>query len=265
MEFEDAWGEIDHKLFFEFDRRIGSDDDKVQREIISQHLGILKKMLDSAADYADVIKRTLVNPAQQPVIISRSMDGSKYLESLIDAAKVSPSIKMDILSLASEKERIDTEIESGSELGGPPSYIKIADQLGDLIAKDLPQSSDGREAKLVEVRASLRANLLLEEALCRLLSEDRQQIRLAVAQYESITKNYPNNPVGWLRYGQALSRIVMESVPGSAFAEDTTKSASSAYEKAREALLIIDQPSMMMADATTSRSSSIGFERAMRG
>lgn len=239
--FEDAWGEIDHKLFFEFDRRTGNDDDKVQREIISQHLGILKTMLDSAADYADVIKRTLISPANQPVIISRSMDGTKYLESLLKESKIPTSLSLDISALSAEKERIDSEIERGTELGGPLSYIKVADQLGELIEKKLSIITDSVDRKILEIRRSLRANLLLEEALCRLLSEDRQQIRLAVAQYESITKNYPDHPVGWFRYGQALSRIVLDAVPGSADAEETAKLASGAYEKAREALSSLDR------------------------
>jgi hypothetical protein len=76
----------------------------------------------------------------------------------------------------------------------------------------------------------------MEEALCRLLSDDGLQIRLALNLYQGITKDLDAYPAGWFRLGQACARVAEDAPPASKEANEATKEGYEAYEAARQRL-----------------------------
>lgn len=228
--FEDAWAEIDHKLLYELGR-FGQAVDATHRESMTQHMGVFKKILDTAADYADVIRRTIVSPQTQPVSIPRNLDGADYIREIFKLTKVPKVIEEDLVAILNEKIAIDEDVENvkpGSSLG---SYIGIADNIGKIYLNIELALGDKRSPATRALRYTVR----MEEALARLLSNNEGQLHQSILLYGEIVSSFPEFVTGWFRFGQALQR----SAEIDTTIEDAEKkyfAAIEAYEKAEARL-----------------------------
>lgn len=235
--FEDAWGQIDHKLSYEQERRVGSVD-PAQREQLKRHLTLLKRYLDAAADHADLIKATFVAPSVQKTV-NKNLGSQSYLPTLFESAKITQALQDRISSLLSRKVAVDSETEGVAQQDAGAAYVQIADDLSNTINSELDPTQTDISVSAVRARAVIRTSMLLESALCRFLSEDRQQLRLAVAQYKAIAEDEPENPICWFRQGQALASLAFEAVPGSQEALEFLAEAQHAYRQTEAALMRI--------------------------
>lgn len=229
--FEDVWGEIDHKLLLEMGR-YGEPVDEGQRTIVAQHMSVLKKIMDSAADYADVIRRTIVQSPEPPALIKRSLDGADYVSELCTRLDIPWTLREQLIQILSEKAQLDRRLTEGIPAASEAKYIELAQSLAE-ISPDLEAVVDG------DISGDFHHLIYLakmEEALCRLLSNQEDQLQLSLAIYRDITKRFPEYPTGWFRMGQALQRKsdVSEDIAGdvTAFAQQAFK----AFAEARTRL-----------------------------
>jgi hypothetical protein len=81
-----------------------------------------------------------------------------------------------------------------------------------------------------------------EEALCRLLSDEPQQVRIAVSLYRAIARDFSTYPAVWFRLGQACARASVEAAPGSKEAEAAADEAFDAYDAASR--MLVSLPTM---------------------
>lgn len=200
--FEDAWAEIDHKLLYELGR-FGESVNGQQREAMAQHLAVLKKMMDTAADYADVIRRTIVVSREKPVTIERNLDDAEYIRELAPLAGLTPEQTDQLATVLEEKAGIDDAIEAGRADVSALQYIDLANKLRALvpIVSPIPNAPNPGAAR------TILFSVRMEEALCRLLSGDTQQIRASGESYSSLLRDFPEFPAGWFRSAQAQQRL----------------------------------------------------------
>ena len=239
--FEDAWGEIEHRLVYEQKRRLDDQVEVVQRDSLKKHLTVLKQLLDAAASYADTIKSTLVLPAGLQMSVARSLDETDYIDAFCTAAHIQPSVHQRVKELMSAKRTLDRGDPSADDTDTKAQYIGLAEEFARLVSDVDVSALVNAKTKLAGT--SLRVILALEGALCRLLTQDRPQVRLAVAQYRSISKEQPANPICWFRLGQALAFLAVEAIPGSREAEALVAEFSAAYETAAGTLRAVEDDS----------------------
>lgn len=200
--FEDAWAEIDHKLLYELGR-FGERVDGAQREAMAQHMSVLKKIVDTAADYADVIRRTVVVSREKPVTIERNLDDAEYILELAPLAGLPHDTTHALAIVLREKVALDRDIEEGRADISALQYVDVANKLS-LLTPGVEAAlgkNDTRPARTIAF------SLRMEEALCRLLSGDPQQIRGSVESYAKLVRDFPQFPAGWFRSAQAHQRL----------------------------------------------------------
>jgi hypothetical protein len=98
-------------------------------------MNVLKRIMDAAAEYADVVRRTLVISPAQPVTIQRSLDAIGYLGDICAQADMLPLAREELVSLVSEKEALDAAIEGGEQAASKQQYVALADRFGEYLAK----------------------------------------------------------------------------------------------------------------------------------
>jgi ppGpp synthetase/RelA/SpoT-type nucleotidyltranferase len=229
--FEDVWGEIDHKLLLEMGR-YGEPIDEGQRKIVAQHMGVLKKMMDSAADYADVIRRTVVQSPEPPAAIQRSLDGADYVSQLCTRLEIPAPLREQLIDILREKATLDKDLTDGHTTASEVRYIDLAQSLAEIspALESIVRDSAPTDCRHLVYLAKM------EEALCRLLSSQQDQLQLSLSIYENITKRFPEYPTGWFRMGQALQRRsdISEDIEGEASA--SARAAHNAFAEARRRL-----------------------------
>lgn len=229
--FEDAWAEIDHKLLYELGR-FNQKVDEDRREAIEQHMTILKKMVDTAADYADVIRRTVIDPNDRPVSIPRNLDGADYIRELGARAGIDRTTCDQLAGVLAEKATLDTQIERNRPGASIRQYIGIAAKLAAINATLRPDDATGDPSAMRTILFSAR----MEEALCRLLSNEEDELLIALELYRSITGDFPDFPIGWFRSAQAHQRLSDINPPLSDIAHIATATAFEHYARADAAL-----------------------------
>lgn len=202
--FEDAWGEIDHALLYE-PRRMGVPMDSTFRQIERQS-NALKKMMDSAADFADAI-RSLRAPEPPPAYPMRpTLDDGKYVEQVCRIIGVPPLIRRKLLTLVGRKEELDSAFSRNESGVLRSDYVRLGDEFADLLTLDIeisgflggvPSGSEPRELVYL---------VRMEEAVSRLLSFDEQQVPIAIDRLQAVTDEFPDHPVAWYRLGEAYAR-----------------------------------------------------------
>jgi ppGpp synthetase/RelA/SpoT-type nucleotidyltranferase len=231
--FEDAWAEIDHQLLYELGR-YGQPIDEPRRESIAQHMTILKKLVDTAADYADVIRRTEVEPPEQPSPIPRNLDGVNYIRELVQRAKLPKTLGDELASILTEKTELDDLIERGSAEASVLRYSIIAIKLSTLRSSVPTVSAKSERAAI----SAIQFSIIMEEALCRLLSNDSGQLRISLDLYRSVVSGFPSFPAGWFRSAQAHQRLADISDP---LSNEAAEAASIAFEQFNKATVTLNE------------------------
>ncbi len=230
--FEDAWGEVDHKLFYEADRQ-GHLAGTRERLAASRHLGILKSMLDTAEEYAAVIEDVNFGaPPDSTPDIKKNLDDVAYMRELCAPLDRNKELLNEMIALTSEKFKLDESVRTGA--ANPTAYVSLAEQFEDLAARF------HRAGSVTGMHAQRYRSVLylvdMEEALCRLLSGNRAQMGQAVAAYETITSKYKEYPTCWFRRGQACAQL-MEKIEDDPERERLVSEAVASYRHARELLV----------------------------
>lgn len=109
--FEEAWGEIDHMLFYEADRE--SDlAGKQGRLAASRHLAVLKSLLDTAAEYAGILAEGSFGlHGSQSTGIKKSLDGFGYILEVSDPITTHRGLITRFADLVRIKDGIDEDFE----------------------------------------------------------------------------------------------------------------------------------------------------------
>lgn len=109
--FEEAWGEIDHQLFYE-QARISSVEAAKSRNNLSNELGLLKSMLDNAASFAELLfeRRNIEN-----------RELNEKSEAIAEAALAAAADSDE----NREQQRIDKPIDHSNEIHGSDSFKSI--------------------------------------------------------------------------------------------------------------------------------------------
>lgn len=238
--FEEAWGELDHKLFYESDRE-GLIKGEEHRLSLSKHLRILKAMLDSAADYAELLWSMDLNAGdERRPDVKVNLDDIAYLESLIDRLSHAPPLFQRFIGLAREKDKTDKS--KGQRRN---AYEALADQFSAL-ADDLKTAIDIESFSKADlpVIKTVSYLVIMEEAICRLLTGSVHQIRIAISLYhdtlfgrpfEYVHTSFDRYPTAWFRLAQCHEALI-ELVEDLGEKEEHAASAAENYEHARAKL-----------------------------
>ncbi len=206
--FEDAWGEIDHMLFYEPVREgIVTGEDK--RLAAASDLRVLKAMMDNAAEYAAIIsKKDFGRRDDTRQFIAPNLDDADYMHALAQGLTAHRDLLDEFVGLVREKDRIDQTKPLVRNL-----YAPLAERFADLTSRfnakvrleDFPKGDEERAL-------SIAYHLRMEEALCRLLGGGEDQVTKAIAIYETLTLDHPYDnidarfsefPTAWFRLAQA--------------------------------------------------------------
>lgn len=241
--FEDAWGEINHKLFYEADRE-DPDVGREQRNAVGQHLGLLKRLMDMAADYAALIDSEKSRVEDQPPRVKKSLDGVNYVDHIAQRAGLRDDLRKELLGLIQEKEEIDASPIEGIDTD--QRYVIAAAKFQDFLLRlppELPSEGIGREVVYVT---------RMEEAICRFLARGQQQLNRAVSVYRDLTDNFSDHPACWFRRGQAcanLMELVLDPKERSSLADEASRSYAEAWDSLQQAMgLPDDQRWLLISD-----------------
>ena len=185
--FEDAWGEIDHKL------RYKDHQPKAERKNLP-HLNVLKSFTDGCSKYADLIK--LSTDSHDVLHVPRSIVRSLGVGDVIKA----------IGSIATE---VKTQIEEAYKLQSAGMASIDSDKTVKLLnAAELFQKiCDDHPPKKAQQKKLFRYYMMMEKAFCLLESGDRGALNQAVSIYLDMESEYPNHPIVQFRLGSALADL----------------------------------------------------------
>jgi len=250
--FEEAWAELDHKLFYKADNAgllIG----ERRRLALSGHLGILKSLLDTAANYAELISQTDPTGPDGPKLdIRPDIDGDHYAEEVAGPIKHRRDVIEDFLALMREKRLVDSKRMSGDEsLEGV--YVGLANKFKDLFDKRFSQiePTDFPKDQRDRVR-SLAFLILMEQAISWFLGEKDTPVRNAIALYETITTKRvygslegKNFPTAWFRLGEAKVWL-LENAKDADERERLAREAADAFARARKTLSAVPKENRLI-------------------
>jgi ppGpp synthetase/RelA/SpoT-type nucleotidyltranferase len=235
--FEEAWGELDHKLFYKADRS-GIVTGERRRLAVRRQLGILKSMLDTAADYAELISHTdPPGPDTPKPDIRPNLDGVDYIETIAMPITHGRDIIDEFIGLVREKRKIDSTRTSDDE------YLGLADKFKELFDNefsriDIDEFPDDQRERV----KSVAFLMLMEQAISLFLGARESAVREAIALYEDITSKslYPGlegkkYPTAWFRLGEAKAWL-MELSSDLAHRDRLAAEAFDAYATARKML-----------------------------
>jgi ppGpp synthetase/RelA/SpoT-type nucleotidyltranferase len=205
--FEDAWAEVDHQLFYEYERKDPRDADS-RRQNVGRHLNLLKQMMDTAAEYAGLIDPSVSRAPSRGEVLP-SLDDIGYVREVGRAVDFPKKAIEDFVKLIERKEAIDGKAKKAKADGDEftlkeeqAKYSFVADGFRNLY-KGFP------EAELANSQFRPVFYLMrMEEAICLLLSDVDKQIEKALERYRDISEEYPEFPTIWFRRGQTAIRLL---------------------------------------------------------
>lgn len=199
--FEDAWGEIDHK--FGYITRSGKNLGKPinNPEFVLAHLKVLKRFSDACMEYADVIwseaigEPTSLTATRKVVPVASDNDIVHRFKTL--------NIPPDILEKYCSIREIKNKAEARSDRDPSEAkvlYLDAAEQFRNL-AHDLGNLKESEENKLIHYY------LRMNEAVCLMSTNVRDQVIAAHGIYQNLENKYSNFPLLKMRLGQALGKL----------------------------------------------------------
>ncbi|OQW75459.1 MAG: hypothetical protein BVN33_06835 [Proteobacteria bacterium ST_bin13] len=247
--FEEAWGEIDHKLFYEDDRD-GKISGEKRRLALDKHLRILKAMLDNAANYAELLWYMDVGEEDRQPAVKANLDDVGYLVGLTHRLHPVSPIFERFIELYRKKDRIDKSTGNKAD-----SYRGLAESF-ERLAKEFPRELSGKKFtdKDYVIIKTVSYLVLMEHALCRLLTGSSAQIRRAIDIYDLAINGRPfdyvydsfnHYPTAWFRLAECHGALV-ELVESIEDKERHTRLADDFYVEARKALNALPQRSELL-------------------
>ncbi|MGE4544051.1 MAG: hypothetical protein AB7D06_08080 [Pedobacter sp.] len=197
--FEDAWGEVDHKYGYSFNKGKNSDLKIRNPNSILRHLDILKKFSDACGEYADAI----------------------HLEILDDNCEEVGHLKLK--SVGSDQKTIDLFIQHNIDQGDIDTYVEARS----LREEGLSLSTDRNNEKIdkLSVSGKLFKDLYLKYAddkyedkklfyyyssmnyaFCLLSTNLKKEAEDALILYEQIEKIFPDFLLVKMRLAQAYGQ-----------------------------------------------------------
>jgi len=203
--FEDAWGEIDHK--YGYVNRTGKNAGKPinNPEAVLAHLKVLKRFSDACMEYADVIKTEAVGIAPELLATRKvvSVVSDNFIVDRFKALNIEKSLIEKYCEARDLKDkaatRMDNELSQGVEL-----YLNAAELFRELVG------AVNGDCTVSEMPPNIRLfyyYLRMNEAVCLLSTNERDQVIAALSIYQSLEDNYPEYPLLKMRHGQALGKL----------------------------------------------------------
>jgi ppGpp synthetase/RelA/SpoT-type nucleotidyltranferase len=200
--FENTWSEVDHQLNYEANRGDGGakDEDITEtRSVLAEDLFFLRRLLDLAAEYADVIRvRRTPPPPPAEERFEKSLGDRAYVRKLCERQKLSADLTERLVKLVVHKEELDDEVELFSPEEREREYVQQAKSVRYFIEEFLVKASDCRAVLYLA---------LMEEPIALLISENEKQIRAAYDLYRGITERFEKHPTCWFRRGNAAMKL----------------------------------------------------------
>jgi tetratricopeptide (TPR) repeat protein len=198
--FEDAWGEIDHKYGYVI--RSGKDTGKPinNPEFVLSHLKVLKRFSDACMEYADAIRTEAVGVPPQLVATKKVVPVAS--DSLILDKFRSLGVSEGLIERYVEARTLkdDSAVLMEQDIGrGKEQYLSAAELFRELVSQISPESSSGEQLFYYYLR--------MNEALCLMSTNERDQVVAAHGIYQSLEGRYPDYPLLKMRLGQSLGKL----------------------------------------------------------
>lgn len=199
--FEDAWGEIDHK--FGYITRSGKNLGKPinNPEFVLEHLKVLKRFSDACMEYADVIwgeaigEPTSLIATRKVVPVASDND----IVHRFKALNIPSNIIEKYCSIREIKNKAEAQMDS-DPFEGKALYLDAAEQFRNLI-HDLGDLKESENDKFIYYY------LRMNEAVCLMSTNVRDQVIAAHGIYQNLESKYSNFPLLKMRLGQALGKL----------------------------------------------------------
>jgi ppGpp synthetase/RelA/SpoT-type nucleotidyltranferase len=204
--FEDAWGEMDHKLRYG-DKRTAQEAEEPIPSGVEAHLRHIKSLLDGVASYADTVRREAGDtreaaPTSSPTgRVKTDLDQRGYVIGRLRRQGLSSGLLDEFISVMDQKVALDERADSEAS----KEYDVLAEKLRSLYEQEL------RPGGVLTVKGTLAEEftyyLRMEEALCLLLTGDTPEINEAINIYTEVEPLYPDVVAVQFRLGQAFSML----------------------------------------------------------
>lgn len=214
--FEDAYLEIDHRLFFDVDRDKGFSE--AERNAVKQEIRLLRSLLDNASDLAEMIRaRRTENIPESGTGLKPNLDDVGWIDQLVKELGNDNynDVVKQFVALLQEKDSYDQNPNQQ-----PKSYEGLAEKFEEVEQKfnyHLKHIVPSEEDRL---RLTPLAYVIYQEgALCRLLTGDHDQAVAAQRAYDKLNGlddgsddgsdalpikfSFDRYPTAWFRSAQA--------------------------------------------------------------
>jgi len=200
--FEDAWGEIDHKLRYSLNRN-RSPASKNLLESWQPHLNVLKAFTDGCGQYAGIIKNQAIDTRSRP-----EMDPFVPVDNSEEALKQIGGCSAELRAIFEKAYSLRAQALKSANLGEHKSVITndtflVAAGLFSAAHELIPTTTFGspreRDAAIFLSK--------MERAFCLLSTGKKSSIDEAISIYSEAQDFSPNSVVVYYRYAQALIKL----------------------------------------------------------
>jgi ppGpp synthetase/RelA/SpoT-type nucleotidyltranferase len=200
--FEDAWGEIDHKLRYSLNRNRSSTADSML-ESWQPHLNVLKAFTDGCGQYAGIIKNQAIDARTRPEIepfvpvdnpaeaLQQIGDADSNLRARFEEAYVR---RADAMELA--------RLNGASSPATVQAFLEAAD-----LFSSIQEMVSTATFSLPRHRDAAQFFSMMERAFCLLSTGKKASIDEAIKIYSEAQEFSPNSVVVYYRYAQALTKL----------------------------------------------------------
>jgi ppGpp synthetase/RelA/SpoT-type nucleotidyltranferase len=198
--FEDAWGEVDHRLRYRNARKPIEEDDGDERlETWKPHLNALKTYVDGCSQYADIIKMQAIDTSASNVAEPRFKPIETVQQALAVFSAHPDTIKEKLRRAYFARERM-INAERGEQkfqaaVETIEEFERIEKEEHTFLSSSGPQST------------TLDYFLKMEQAFASMQRRDEQGLRKAVEIYKALSSKHPNDPALYYRWGTALADL----------------------------------------------------------
>lgn len=197
--FEDAWGEVDHKLRYR-DRR-KSDTTPLDERLMTwlPHLNALKTYVDGCTQYADIIKRQAIDFSPRA---RRFLPIESTQDALAEFSDCSEELKHKLRQAYSARERMTDASAAEDRIRFAAETVEEFERIEKEEQTFLTEDS--------EQARRLRYYLRMEQAFAHMQRRDEAEVdstalQISISLYEKIADEFNTDPVVFYRWGLALA------------------------------------------------------------
>jgi len=189
--FEDAWGEVDHKLRYSENRKV--DATRRASSPWQPHLNALKVYLDGCDQHADVIKTQALDVRSQERIVPAYIPFESIQSALQVCANLDDNFQIQLRSAYAARERLETALTPIDKARAAIDMVERFEAIERDFHEILQSGTD--ESK------ELYFNVKMEEAFGALFTQRPDSFERAAQIYRKLRQDYPH-PVVLYRLGQ---------------------------------------------------------------